>query len=74
MAEVEARKPNLRPIGTDRSPTDFLKDIEQSQRHFLGLYQDSWICAGTDDSQAGCNRLWQEYGERQNETVAYKME
>jgi hypothetical protein len=53
MAEVEDRKPKLRPIGTDRSPTDFLKAIEKSQRHFLGLYKEARICAGTDDSRAG---------------------
>lgn len=52
MAEGNDREPGLCPIGTDRSPTEFLEAIEQPKRHFLGLYQDAGICIGTNDSGA----------------------
>jgi hypothetical protein len=52
MAEAEERNPELSPVKTARAPTEFLDVLKQPKRHFLGLYRDARICAGTADSQA----------------------
>ena len=55
MAEAKERDPTLRPVGTslnELSPLGFLEGLKQQKRHFLGLYQNARICAGTADSRA----------------------
>lgn len=55
MTEVKERHPTLRPVGTNHnelSPLRFLEVLEQPKRHYLGLYQNARVCAGTGDSRA----------------------
>ncbi|GKZ56606.1 hypothetical protein AnigIFM49718_001873 [Aspergillus niger] len=52
MEEVSRDKPYLRVVKIEASPTQFCDEFKQAERHFLGLYQASTICAGTNDSKA----------------------
>jgi hypothetical protein len=52
MMEAKKTEPALLPLRTKLSLTEFYPAIEQTKRHFLGLYQDSRICIGTNDSRA----------------------
>jgi hypothetical protein len=52
MAEAKDKAPELRPIETKLSSTEFCIAIEQTKRHFLWLYQDTRTCIGTNSSQA----------------------
>ncbi|KAF2174672.1 hypothetical protein K469DRAFT_756644 [Zopfia rhizophila CBS 207.26] len=52
MAEAKETEPKLLPFGTKLSPTEFCTAVEQTRRHFLGLYEDAKIHIGTNGSQA----------------------
>jgi hypothetical protein len=52
MAEAKKIVPKLLPIRTKLSSTEFCTTVEQTKRHFLGLYQDSRFRIGTNDSRA----------------------
>jgi hypothetical protein len=51
MAEAKKEKPGLAPIESKLSQENFIMAVGQTERHFLGLYGESRIRIGTNESQ-----------------------
>ncbi|QYT03178.1 hypothetical protein H0G86_010147 [Trichoderma simmonsii] len=51
MAEAKKRNPNLVPVKTKLSQIEFSTVAWQEKRHFLGLYENSRIRIGTNESK-----------------------
>lgn len=52
IAEAKKTAPDLLPVRTELSLTEFCTAVEQTERHFLGLYQAARFRIGTNDSRA----------------------
>lgn len=73
MEEVEQVKPPVCAFKTDISPTEFLDMCTQAESHYLGLYQTTRVCVGTNDSQAGAIKTTVGHNSIKEERTKYPL-